>query len=163
MLKHPLPLNRRRAWLLASAVAGLSTLAYAAEAPMPTGARFIEVQLMVERSRGGEKTSIQARLIGRDGERTKVRFDAIGGDAPTWTTEPLWISLQPQRRGEVVLIKTELQSGDPAVEIGRPSVMTAWGTKARIELTRPHSDEKLALELTPTLAPVDFRPPKNTF
>jgi hypothetical protein len=163
MLKQPSPLNRRRTWLLAGVIAALSTLAYAAEAPGPTGARFIEVQLVVERTGGGEKTRIQTRLVGRDGERMKVRFDAIGDGTANWTTEPLWINLQPQRRGEAVLIRTELQSGTPAVEIGSPSVMSAWGIKARIELSRPQSDEKLALELTPTLAPVDFQPPKNAF
>jgi hypothetical protein len=165
MLNHAQPLNRRRALLLAAGVATVSTLAYAAEGPPPAaaGAGYIEMQLKVERSRGGEKTSIEARIVGRDGERVKLRFDAIASDTLNWTTAPLWIHLQPQKQGNAALIKTQIEIGEPTVEIGHPSVMSAWGTKARIEIGRADSDEKFALELTPTAMPADFQPPKNTF
>jgi beta-lactamase regulating signal transducer with metallopeptidase domain len=164
MLNRPMPLNRRRAMLLAATVATVSTLAYAAEGPQPkAGAGFIELQLKVERSQGGDKSTIETRVIGRDGERMMMRLNAIPGDGPGWVTEPLSITLWPNKAGDSALIKTQISRGEPGVELGRPSVMTAWGQKARIELTRAGLDEKFALELTPTALPPDFQPPKNTF
>lgn len=165
MLNRPSPLNRRRALLLATGVAAASTLAYAAEGPPPAtaGAGYIAVQLKVERRQGGDTTTIEAHVVGRDGERLKLRLDAIPGDAPGWTKEPLWITLWPQKAGDAALVKTQIDHGEPSKELGHPSVMAAWGTQARIEITRPDSDEKFALELTPTALPADFQPPKNTF
>ncbi|WP_457425209.1 M56 family metallopeptidase [Roseateles sp. P5_E7] len=171
MLNRPLPLNRRKALLLTFGVTAVSSLAYAAASPAPAGTRYIELQLLVERSlvRAGStdslKTGIQTRLIGRDGERMKLRLDAIPADQPDWTTEVLWIELQPQinKEANAVLIKTQIRRGDPGVELGHPSVMSAWGTKARIEIGRPEPGEKLVLELTPTELPADYQPPKNIF
>lgn len=164
MLNRPLPLTRRRALLLAAGVAAVSTLAYAAESPPPAaGAGFIELQLKVERSQGGDKSTVEARVIGRDGERVMLRLGAVAGEEPGWVKEPLSITLWPKKAGDSALIKTQISHGEPDVELGHPSVMSAWGQKARIEITRAGSDEKFALELTPTALPADFQPPKNTF
>ncbi|WP_457323182.1 M56 family metallopeptidase [Roseateles sp. P5_E11] len=164
MLHRPLPLNRRRALLLAAGVAAVSTLAYAAESPpLAAGAGFIELQLKVERSQGGDKSTVEARVIGRDGERVMLRLEAMAGDEPGWVKEPLSITLWPKKAGDSALIKTHISHGEPGVELGHPSVMSAWGQKARIEMTRAGSDEKFALELTPTALPANFQPPKNTF
>lgn len=163
MLNRPEPLTRRRALLLATAVTAVSTLAYAAETP-PAGINgYIDMQVMVERSQNGSKTGIQARLIGQDGKTLTVRFDPVASDTPGWATEALWIELLPMKKADAVLIKTRIRLGDPGVELGHPSVMAIWGTKARIEIASPDSGEKLALELTPTELPADYQPPKNTF
>lgn len=169
MLNRPLPLTRRRALLLATAVTAVSTLTYAVETLPTAGKGYVDMQVFVERSQGSTegstKTSIQARLIGQDGKTLKLRFDPIASDTPGWTTEALWIELLPQKQktANAVLIKTKISLGDPGVELGHPSVMSAWGTKARIEIARPDSGEKLVLELTPTELPADYEPPKNTF
>ncbi|MFG6486952.1 M56 family metallopeptidase [Roseateles sp. BYS78W] len=167
MLNRPRPLNRRRALLLAAGVTAVSTLAYAAESPPPAaaGAGYIEMQLKVERSQGSSKSTIEARVVGRDGERVTVLLKGIGlpGDEPDWTKEPLSITLWPKKAGDSAAIRTQISHGEPAIELGHPGFMSAWGQKARIEITRPDSDEKFALELTPTALPADFQPPKNTF
>jgi len=166
MLNRPLPLNRRAALLLAAGMTIASAVVYAAEAP-PTaaGAGYIEMQLKVERSQGGSKSTVEARVIGRDGERVTVLLKGIGlpGDGPDWTKEPLSITLWPKKAGDSAAIRTQISHGEPAVELGRPGVMSAWGQKARIEIGRSDSDQKFVMELTPTAMPADFQPPKNTF
>lgn len=167
MLNRPLPLNRRRALLLAAAVAGVSTLAYAAESQTPPDAGYIELQLMVERTQGAErplqKTTIEATVINQDGKPSELRLNAVPSETKGWATELLRIGLTARKQDGGALIKTEIRSGDAGVEIGRPIVMAAWSTKARIEIYRPESGEKFVLELTPTALPADFQPPKNTF
>lgn len=168
MLNRPLPLNRRRALLVAAFVTGVSTLAYAAESQMPPGAGYIELQLMVERTQGTaerplQKTTSQAKVISRDGKPSELLLKAIASEIQGWATEPLRIGLLVQKQEGGALIKTEIRSGDAGVEIGRPIVTTLWNTKARIEIDRPQAGEKFVLELTPTELPADFKPPKNTF
>lgn len=167
MLNTPLPLNRRRALLLAAAVAGVSTLAYAAENPAPASAGYIELQLKVERTVGGEqpqqRTTIEAKVATQDGKRSELHLNGIHSDTQGWATAPLRIGLLAQKQDGAALIKTEILNGDTGVEIAHPSVMTAWGTKARIEIDRPQAREKFVLELTPTALPASYQPPKNTF
>ncbi|MBW8847770.1 MAG: M56 family metallopeptidase [Burkholderiales bacterium] len=163
MLNRLRPLNRRRRLLLATAVATASALAYAAEGRPPAGKGLIQLELKVERSQGGStssRTTQTLRLVGKDGERMGLRLDPIATDQPNWTTEPLSIELRPRQTGEnQVLIETRVSHGKPSVELGHPSVATAWGLKARIEFDHPDTGEKFSLELTPSAVPADFKPP----
>jgi beta-lactamase regulating signal transducer with metallopeptidase domain len=165
MLNTPRHLNRRRALLLAAVAATASALAYAAEGEAPADKGFIQLELKIERSLDGatsHRTAQTLRLIGKDGAQLRLRMDPIASDPPNWTTEPLAIELRPRQTDEnQVLIETRISHGEPAVELGHPSVVTAWGQKARIEIGRPDTGEKFSLELTPTAAPADFKPPTN--
>jgi len=165
MLNTHRPLNCRRTLLLAMAATIASALAYAAEGEAPADKAFIQLALKIERSQAGAtsyQTTQTLRLIGKDGERMRLRMDPIASDPPNWTTEPLAIELRPRQTGEnQVLIETRISHGEPGVELGHPSVATAWGQKARIEIGRPDTGEKFSLELTPTAAPADFKPPTN--
>lgn len=163
MLNHPRPLNRRRALLLAATISAASALAYAAEGQAPAGKGFIQLDLKVERSQSGttsERTTQTLRLIGKDGERMGLRLDPIRTGQPNWTTEQLLIDLRPRQTGDnEVLIETRISHGEPSVELGHPSVVSTWGQKARIEIGVRETGEKFALELTPSTAPADYKPP----
>ena len=163
MLNRPRPLNRRRALLLAATISAASALAYAAEGQAPAGKGFIQLDLKVERSQSGttsERTTQTLRLIGKDGERMGLRLDPIRTGQPNWTTEQLLIDLRPRQTGDnEVLIETRISHGEPSVELGHPSVVSTWGQKARIEIGVRETGEKFALELTPSAAPADYKPP----
>ena len=161
MLNHPIPLTRRRALPVVFVIASLSALAYAGSTPAVADKGFIELRLAMQRSEPGQKTSLTSRLIGRDGDRLRVTFNAVDVDKPGWTTQPLSITLWPEKQGETALIKTQISVGDPAVELGRPSLTAAWGETARIELSGASPDQKFMLELTPTALPADYQPPSR--
>ncbi len=157
MLNRPRPLNRRRALLLAATVSTVSALAYAAENPAPADNGYLKLQVKLEQTQGDSKTSRSFRLIGKDGERMLVM--SRGG-----VPEEAWrIGLLARKVGEnQVSIESEIGRGEPAVEVGRPSVQTALGQMARVEFDDDKTGARLALELTPEAMPADYQPPVRT-
>jgi hypothetical protein len=155
MLNCPRPLSSLRTGLLALALGSLSALVYAAQDTGPDGGHWVQLQVVLERHQGNDLQRQSFRLVGKDGELMKVRLDSVMGD-------PVWIHLQPRSTGENVMIDTRFLRGDPGVELAHPRVLAARGTKARIEIAAEGSPDKWALELTPSDAPADFKPPVVT-
>ncbi|MBV8034473.1 M56 family metallopeptidase [Roseateles sp.] len=162
MLNRPMPLTRRRALPLLLAITSLSALAYAGAIPATADRGYIRMQLALVLSEPGQKTTLRSSLIGRSGERLMLRFNAVKADKPGWTTQPLWISLWPEKQDGTAFIKTRISVGDPAMELGHPSLASAWGETARVEINGANPNERFVLELTPTELPADYQPPPPT-
>ncbi|CAM3821190.1 M56 family metallopeptidase [Roseateles saccharophilus] len=157
MLNRPLPLNRRRALAVATAVSLTTALAYAAESPPAVDGGYVQLHVQLENNLGSTRSRVATDVAIPIGKLTKLEL-------PDAKSEPIWISLLTSKTPrDDVKFHAEITRGEPAVQWGSTILNPAWGTITRIEMSRSGSEEKVVLELTPTRVPADFQPPKNTF
>lgn len=127
---------------------------------------------------GSKTTTIAARLLSRDGQKVRVRFDAQGTKAGL--VEPTEVGLTATRldgrklqldvtllRGEPPaapgpdrVVRTEgtearLRPADALIQLGSPRVITLDGTPARVEVSSKDGGYHLVLTLVPRIVEAD--------
>jgi len=147
--------RRLAALLIALGAIGGYTVRSNAGAPAAGAVSIMtELELRNVDADSNKTTTIAARLLSRDGQKVRVRFDAHG--AGSGLREPVEVGLTTTRldAGQLQMDVTLLR-GEPLVELSSPRVITIDGTPARVEVKG--KDGVYTLTLVPKV--VDGNPP----
>lgn len=162
MLNRPHSLPGRRAAALGLLLAGITGLAYAAQADAPAaapgadalaGTIELKMDLSYTTRSGEQRDTSRTQLTLRVAPGTKAMLMLKGApDKPT--PEQVAIQIEPKNLGDGrIELRAEVKKGDPLSTVSRPRLITGNGVKARIEQGRDDASaaEHLSLAITPTL------------